>query len=76
MEDPIIASAAVRRAVGWTARHDDMAALIMKQYSLKLPRDRELIRQLTLVRIQQGMGVRGSSVLYPASWEDDDAQPA
>jgi hypothetical protein len=35
-------------------RHDAMAAQIIVEFNLQLPRDRELIRQLTFVRVQQG----------------------
>jgi hypothetical protein len=31
-----------------------MAAQIIVEFNLQLPRDRELIRQLTFVRVQQG----------------------
>jgi len=44
----------LRAYLRWTDRHDAMAAKIMREFDLTLPRDRELIRQLTLVRVQQG----------------------
>jgi hypothetical protein len=45
-----IVPAALRTHLRWDQRHDAMAARIIKEFDLKLPRDRELIRQLTLVR--------------------------
>jgi len=36
------------------AEVDAMAAQIIVEFNLQLPRDRELIRQLTFVRVQQG----------------------
>ena len=41
---------------GWDFRHDAMARLIVDEFSfsLKLPRDGELIRQLAFIRVQQG----------------------
>ena len=38
----------------WDHRHDAKAAEIMKEFNFTLPRDRELIRQLTFVRVAQG----------------------
>jgi hypothetical protein len=49
-----IVPAALRQQLRWDARHDAMAAKIMREFDLKLPRDRELIRQLAFVRVQQG----------------------
>jgi uncharacterized protein (DUF3820 family) len=49
-----IVSEALRYRLGWDARHDAMARLIMDEFALVLPRDLELIRQLTVIRIQQG----------------------
>ena len=45
---------ALRQRLGWKAAHDRMAARIMAEFSLTLPRDRELIRQLSFVRVAQG----------------------
>jgi hypothetical protein len=49
---------ALRRRLGWKAAHDRTAAQIMAEFRLTLPRDRELIRQLTFVRVAQGDGER------------------
>jgi hypothetical protein len=38
----------------WTAEHDAVARTIMREFNLQMPRDRELIRQLTFVRVRQG----------------------
>ena len=43
----------LRTYLRWDTRHDAMAAKIMREFDLKLPRDRELIRQLSFVRVQQ-----------------------
>jgi len=45
---------ALRTRLGWDHRHDEEARRIMRDMGLKLPRDRELIRQLTVVRVAQG----------------------
>jgi uncharacterized protein (DUF3820 family) len=45
---------ALRYRLGWDARHDAMARLVMDEFALTLPRDRELIRQLAFIRVQQG----------------------
>ena len=42
----------------WTARHKAMARHIMKRYGLLVPRDRELIRQLANIFVQQRVKVR------------------
>ena len=44
----------LRRRLGWDFRHDAMVRLIVDEFFLVLPRDRELIRQLVLIRVQQG----------------------
>jgi hypothetical protein len=49
-----IVPAALRAFLRWDFRHDAMAQKIMQEFGLKLPRDRELIRQLAFVRVQQG----------------------
>src|SRR5262249_17274071 len=45
---------ALRQQLGWDARHDGMARLIIDEFALTLPRERELIRQLAFIRVQQG----------------------
>jgi hypothetical protein len=41
----------LRTYLRWDHRHDEMAAKIMKEFDLKLPRDREFIRQLAFVGV-------------------------
>ena len=48
-----IVSAAMGAVLRWDFRHDAMVRLIMDEFSLVLPRDRELVRQLALIRGQQ-----------------------
>jgi uncharacterized protein (DUF3820 family) len=45
---------ALRYRLGWDYRHDAMARLVMDEFALTLPRDRELVRQLAFIRVQQG----------------------
>jgi hypothetical protein len=49
---------ALRQYLRWDSRHDAMARQIMHEFNLMLPRDRELIRQLAFVRVQQGTEIR------------------
>jgi hypothetical protein len=49
-----VVPAALRTYLRWDHRHDAMAAQIMREFNLTLPRDRELIRQLAFVRVAQG----------------------
>jgi hypothetical protein len=44
---------ALRHRLGWDARHDLMAVRIIAEFKLALPRDRELIRQLAILRVAQ-----------------------
>ena len=44
----------LRKQLRWDWRHDAMTALIIGKFKLQLPRDRELIRQLAFVYVQQG----------------------
>lgn len=46
---------ALRCRFGWDERHDAAAAAIIAKYKLLLPRDRELIRALTFVRVAQSL---------------------
>ena len=39
----VIVSTELRNHLGWDRRHDIMAAMVMAEFALKLPRDRELI---------------------------------
>src|SRR5215831_10038151 len=45
---------ALRFRFGWDEQHDAAAARIIAEFKLSLPRDRELIRQLALLRVAQG----------------------
>jgi len=49
-----IVPGALRQSLRWDTRHDHEAVKIMAEFKLALPRDRELIRQLTFVRVAQG----------------------
>ena len=51
---PEIVPEELRKYLRWDSRHDAMAAQITREFNLKLPRDRKLIRQLAFVRVQQG----------------------
>jgi hypothetical protein len=43
----------LHKRLRWDWRHDAMAEKITPEFNLKLPRDRELIRQLAFVSVQQ-----------------------
>jgi hypothetical protein len=45
---------ALHRSVGWDIRHHFMAEKLVDRFGLKLPRDRELIRQLAVVYVLEG----------------------
>jgi hypothetical protein len=45
---------ALHRSVGWDTRHHFMAEKLVDRFGLKLPRDRELIRQLAVVYVLEG----------------------
>jgi uncharacterized protein (DUF3820 family) len=49
-----ILSEAVQQRIGWDYRHDAIVRLILDEFALVLPRDRELIRQLAFIRVAQG----------------------
>jgi uncharacterized protein (DUF3820 family) len=49
-----IVPAALRELLHWDYRYDAMARLVTDEFNLMLPRDRELIRQLAFIRVQQG----------------------
>jgi uncharacterized protein (DUF3820 family) len=44
----------LRERLHWDSRHDAMARLVVDEFNLTLPRDRELVRQLAFIRVQQG----------------------
>jgi uncharacterized protein (DUF3820 family) len=52
--DEVAPAAALRRLLGWDFRHDAMVRVVIDEFALALPRDRELIRQLAFIRVQQG----------------------
>jgi hypothetical protein len=64
--DEVIAEG-LRVRLRWGSRHDAMAAQIMREFNLQLPRDRELIRQLTFVRVRQGVPLQAVDVERPSS---------
>jgi uncharacterized protein (DUF3820 family) len=53
-KSPEIVPEALQGRIGWDFRHDAIARLVMDEFALTLPRDRELIRQLAFIRVQQG----------------------
>jgi len=52
-----IVPAVLHRKVGWDMRHHFMAEKVVDRFGLKLPRDRELIRQLVVVYVLGGVKV-------------------
>jgi hypothetical protein len=44
----------LRDRLGWDHRHDRVARDVIREFGLRLPRDRELIRQLAMGRIYMG----------------------
>jgi hypothetical protein len=52
--DDWIVPLGLRARLGWTEKHDAEAAKVIKEFDLKLPRDRELVRQLAAARVRQG----------------------
>ena len=53
---------ALHRRVGWDIRHHFMAEKIVVRFGLQLPRDRELVRQLAVVYVLEGMTARPSDL--------------
>jgi len=53
--DDIVPGKEVQRKVGWDMRHHFMAEKIIDRYGLKLPCDRELIRQLAVIYVLKGL---------------------
>ena len=76
-----IVPAALRQRLRWDSRHDAMAAQIIEEFKLQLPRDRELIRQLAFVRVQQkrpddsGGGFSQSETSDYAAWLAENPAP-
>jgi len=52
--ETVVVPPILRWRLRWDGRHERAAAEIMQKFKLKLPRDRELIRQLAVVRVAQG----------------------
>ena len=50
-----IVSVALSRRLGWDMRHHFMAEKIVDRFGLKLPGDRELVRQLAVVFVREGL---------------------
>jgi hypothetical protein len=50
----VVVPAELRKYLRWEYRHDAMAVKVMREFGLVLPRDRELVRTLAFVRVQQG----------------------
>jgi hypothetical protein len=46
---------ALHRKVGWDMRHHFMAEKIIDRFGLVLPRDRELVRQLSVLFVLDGL---------------------
>jgi hypothetical protein len=49
-----IVAESLHRQVGWDMRHHFMTEKLIDRFGLKLPRDRELIRQLAVVYVLEG----------------------
>jgi hypothetical protein len=54
LEPSAIVPEALHRSVGWDIRHHFMAEKLIDRFEVKLPRDRELIRQLAVVYVLEG----------------------
>jgi hypothetical protein len=50
-----IVSTALARRLGWDMRHHFMAEKIIDRFGLVLPGDRELVRQLAVIYVAQGL---------------------
>jgi hypothetical protein len=55
LESGDIIPEALHRRLGWDIRHHFMAEKIIDRYGLKLPRDRELVRQLAVFFVLSGL---------------------
>jgi hypothetical protein len=64
-----IVSMALYRRVGWDMRHHFMAEKVIDRFELKLPRDRELVRQLAVVYVLGGLKT-------PLGWEEHSTKKA
>jgi hypothetical protein len=53
---------ALQRKVGWDMRHHFMAEKVVDRFGLQLPRDRELIRQLAVIYVLQGLRVPPATI--------------
>jgi len=61
LEPSAIVPEALHRKVGWDIRHHFMAEKIVDRFGLVLPRDRELIRQLAVVYVLEGLKASASA---------------
>jgi hypothetical protein len=57
-----IVPAALHRKVGWDMRHHFMAEKVVDRFGLQLPRDSELIRQLAVIYVLQGLRVPPAAI--------------
>src|SRR5262249_48618051 len=55
LEPDSIVAPTVQRKLGWDMRHHFMAEKIVDVFGLVLPRDRELVRQLAVIYVAQGL---------------------
>jgi hypothetical protein len=53
---------ALNRRVGWDMRHHFMAEKVVDRFGLQLPRDRELVRQLAVIYVLQGLRVPPAAI--------------
>jgi len=66
-----IVPATLRWRLRWDGRHDAMAATSPLEFNLALPRDRELIRQLTVMRMareRRDQNLTNASLLGSRQW--------
>jgi len=61
LEPSAIVPEALHRKVSWDIRHHFMAEKIVDRFGLVLPRDRELIRQLAVVYVLEGLKAPASA---------------
>jgi hypothetical protein len=64
LEPSAIVPEALHKKVGWDMRHNFMAEKVVDRFGLKLPRDRELVRQL-VVRLRVGRGEGAAGIRPP-----------
>jgi hypothetical protein len=54
IRDEFVPDEELRETLRWDERHDAVARLIINEFDLILPRDRELVQQLAFLRVEQG----------------------